>query len=196
MGILENWDVTIEELNEIIATRPSLRGILIGFLAEYKISKLWFSDKRITDLIRYDNHDRQRHGDFGLTYRGVRISVQVKSLQTVSVQKTPKGYTGTFQCDASDRRPARLPNGDVVETTCLVVGGFDLLAVNLFEFGQKWRFAFARNEDLPRTTHAKYTPEQQRHLLATSMRISWPLQAPFRDEPFILLDEIARTRRR
>ncbi|MGQ9548151.1 MAG: hypothetical protein ACUVSY_06395 [Roseiflexus sp.] len=29
----------------------------------------------------------------------------------------------------------------------LVVGGFDLLAVNLFEFEQKWRFAFAKNSE-------------------------------------------------
>jgi hypothetical protein len=54
-----------------------------------------------------------------------------------------------------------LPNGESVETTYLLVGGFDLLAVNLLEFGQEWRFAFAKNSDLPRTTSSKYTPEQR-----------------------------------
>jgi hypothetical protein len=42
-------------------------------------------------------------------------------------------------------------------TTNLVVGGFDLLAINLFEFGAEWRFAFAKNRDLPRSTFRKYT---------------------------------------
>jgi hypothetical protein len=190
MGLLEDWDTNLEELNEIIANRPSLRGILIGFLAEYKLSKLWFSDKRIVNLVRYDNHDRQKHGDFGFVYKGVPISVQVKSLQTKSIRKTESGYLGTFQCDASDRRQVRFPKGGVVETTCLLVGGFDLLAVNLFGFGNKWRFAFAKNQDLPRTTHKKYKPNQRKNLLATSMRITWPLGSPFREEPFTLLDEI------
>lgn len=134
MGLLEQWGITLDELNEILASRPSLRGILIGFVAEYKLSQMWFTDPRIDKLVRYENHDRTRSGDFGFLYKGLPISVQVKSLQTNSVRKTEMRYTGTFQCDASDRRPVRLPNGQVVETTCLVVGGFDLLAVNLFEF--------------------------------------------------------------
>ena len=82
-------------------------------------------------------------------YQGTPIAVQVKSLQTNSVRRTDKGYVGSFQCDASDKRPVRLPNGDVLQTTCLAVGGFDLVAVNLFEFGQQWRFAFAKNADPP-----------------------------------------------
>ncbi len=190
MGLLEQWGITLDELNEIVASRPSLRGILIGFIAEYKLSQIWFTDPRIERLVRYENHDRTRSGDFGFLYKGVPISVQVKSLQTNSVRKTNTGYTGTFQCDASDRRPVRLPNGAVVETTCLVVGGFDLLAVSLFEFGQQWRFAFARNSDLPRTRSSKYTSEQRQYLLATLIRITWPLQPPFYDEPFTVLDAI------
>jgi hypothetical protein len=72
-----------------------------------------------------------------------------------------------------------------------VVGDFDLLAVNLFEFEQEWRFAFAKNKDLPRSRSSKYTPQQQKYLLSTLMEITWPLKAPFQPEPFQLLDEIA-----
>jgi hypothetical protein len=196
MALLEQWGVTLDELNEILASRPSLRGILIGFLAEYKLARMWFTDPRIKRLERYENHDRTKPGDFGFWYKGVQISVQVKSLQTNSVRRTETGYVGTFQCDASDRRPVKLPDGQVVETTCLVIGGFDLLAVNLFEFGQEWRFAFARNADLPRTKSPKYTSEQRQYLLATSIRITWPLRPPFHEEPFQLLDQIAADRRR
>ncbi len=61
-----------------------------------------------------------------------------------------------FQCDASDKRLVKLPSGQEIETTCLVVGGFDLLAVNIFQFANQWKFAFAKNADLPRTTSRKY----------------------------------------
>jgi hypothetical protein len=191
MGILERWGVTLDEINDILAERPSVRGILLGFIAEYKLAQIWFSnDPRVDSLERYKNHDRTRAGDLGFRYKGVLVSVQVKSLQSSSVLKTETGYKGTLQCDASDRRLVHLPNGESVETTCLLVGGFDLLAVNLFEFGQEWRFAFAKNSDLPRTTSSKYTPEQREFLLATSVRITWPLQPPFYEDPFTVLDMI------
>jgi hypothetical protein len=190
MGLLEQWGVTHEELNRILADRPSLRGMLLGFVAEYKLCQMWFADPRVRQLERFDNHDRTRPGDFGFLYQGIAIRVQVKSLQSHSIRKTPQGYLGTFQCDASDKRRVRLPNGQWVETTCLVVGGFDLLAVNLFELEQTWRFAFARNTDLPRTRSSRYTPEQRRYLLATTIRITWPLQPPFSDDPFPVLETI------
>jgi hypothetical protein len=191
MGILERWGVTLDEINDILAERPSVRGILLGFIAEYKLAQIWFSnDPRVDSLERYKNHDRTRAGDLGFRYKGVLVSVQVKSLQSSSVLKTETGYKGTLQCDASDRRLVHLPNGESVETTCLLVGGFDLLAVNLFEFGQEWRFAFAKNSDLPRTKSSKYTPEQREFLLATSVRITWPLQPPFYEDPFTVLDMI------
>jgi hypothetical protein len=47
MGPLEQLGVSLSELNEILASRPSLRGILIGFIAEYKLTQMWFTDSRI-----------------------------------------------------------------------------------------------------------------------------------------------------
>jgi hypothetical protein len=55
---------------------------------------------------------------------------------------------------------------------------------------QTWRFAFARNTDLLRTRSSRYTPEQRRYLLATTIRITWPLQPPFSDDPFPVLETI------
>ena len=192
MGILDLWGVTIGELNEIVAASPSLRGFMFGYVSEYKLKKMWFSDERIHKLLKYDNHDRTRKSDVTFIYKGVEISVEVKSLQSASIGKAGETLTGKFQCDASDRRKASLPNGETLETTCLVVGEFDLLAVNLFDFEKRWRFAFARNRDLPRSEYKKYTSQQREHLLATLISITWPLQPPFQSEPFMLLDDIAR----
>jgi hypothetical protein len=82
MGIIEDWNISIEELNQILSTHSSIRGILSGFIAEYKSARLWFSDARIHTLRRDGNHDRRRPGDLGFTCQGVPISVQVKSLQS------------------------------------------------------------------------------------------------------------------
>lgn len=191
MGTLERWKLAVEELDEIISANPSLRGFMFGYVSEYKLRKMWFSDERISNLVKYDNHDRSRKGDISFTYKDVEISVEVKSLQTHSIRKVGSGYVGKFQCDASDRRQVILPNKQKVETTCLVVGEFDLLAVNLFEFEQEWRFVFAKNKDLPRSRFSGYRPQQQKYLLATLMEVTWPLKQPFHPEPFQLLDQIA-----
>jgi hypothetical protein len=183
-------------LSEIVSANPSLRGITFGYVAEYKLRKTWFADDRISDLVKYDDHDRARKGDIGFFYKGREIRVEVKSVQTNSIHKVGDEYVGRFQCDASDRRQVTLPNGQRVETTCLVVGEFDLLAVNLFGFEDEWRFAFAKNSDLPRSQHRKYTAKQRQYLLATSIEISLPLKPPFASEPFRLLDEIVREGKR
>ncbi len=118
----------------------------------------------------------------------------MKSLQTNSIQKVEEEHIGKFQCDASDRRRVTLPDGQQVETTCLVVGEFDLLAVSLFGFENEWRFAFAKNEALPRSKHKGYTEEQRIYLLATLVEVSWPLKSPFELEPYKLLEEIVQTK--
>lgn len=94
-----------------------------------------------------------------------------------------------------DRRTVALPDGSKLATTCLLAGGFDILAVNLFEFGHQWRFGFIRNKDLPRSRFRKYTDYQRKHLLATGVPVTWPLKPPFYGEPFTLLREIVRERR-
>jgi hypothetical protein len=196
MGIIEDWGLKIEELNEILSTRPSIRGMLSGFIAEYKLSKQWFSDSRIHAVKRYDNHDRKRLGDFGFMYRGLSYTIEVKSLQTNSVRATDNGFHGTVQIDASDKRKITLPNGEELATTCLIAGGFDVLAVNLFEFERKWTFAFAWNEELPRSTFKGYTDSQRKYLLSTSAKVRWPLEPPFTADPFRLLNRIAASRKR
>lgn len=190
--LLERWKLTPQELSEIISQNPSMRGLLMGYVAEYKLRKIWFSDDRVDGAHKYDDHDRSRPSDLEVHYNGVPVTIEVKSLQTASVRQTDGGFVGRFQCDASDRRRVELPNGETLQTTCLVVGQFDLLAVNLFAFREEWDFAFIRNQDLPRSRFRGYTQEQRQYLLATLVDITLPVQRPFESEPFRLLEEIAR----
>lgn len=176
--ILERWQLTPRELTEILDENPSLRGITLGYVAEYKARKIFESSRQVTGLRKPDDHDRTKKGDFIFTYKGREVSVEVKSLQTATVKPRKGGYAGKVPCDASDRRKVKLPNGREVETTCLLVGEFDLLAVNLFAFESVWRFIFARNESLPRSTFRRYPADVKEHLLATLIEVSWPVRPP------------------
>ncbi len=192
--LLNSWGITAAELSEIVAENPSMRGLMFGFVAEYKLKKEWLLRRGITNLERPRSHDRKQKCDFTFDYRGTNVKVEVKCLDTPKVRLKDGIYEGTFQCNASDTTEVVLPNGRRVTTNCLVVDGFDILAVCLFAFGNRWRFAFARNRDLPRTTWRGYTPAQQKYLLTSAMKISWPLQAPYVTDLFELLDGLVAER--
>jgi hypothetical protein len=144
--------------------------------------------RRLLRFARNDSAAQKRRLCPCQVYQGYESTFEVKSLQTLSVKREGETYAGNFQCDASDSRTITLPNGEQVKTTCLLVGEFDILAVNLFAFRGQWDFAFALNRDLPRSTYSGYTLKQRKYLLATSMKITWPAQPPFVTDPFILLD--------
>lgn len=201
--ILERWGITARQLTDLVDSNPSLRGMLLGYVAEMKLhEQLLCASSEIEDAGKADDHDRGTKGDRIITYRGEIVKVEAKSLQTNSICRKTDETTGeTFwvgkaQVDASDRRTVTLPDGSTLETTCLLCGEFDLLAVNCFEFEQEWRFAYARNVDLPRSTYRKYTEYQREHLLATLVTVTWPPKPPFYSDPLPLLDGIVRDRHR
>lgn len=192
--LLNAWGLTRAELSEVVAENPSMRGLMFGFVAEYKLKKNWLLRPGIADLIRPSSHDRKQKFDFGFAYKGEDVRVEVKCLDTPKVRYADGIYTGTFQCNASDSREIELPNGEKVTTNCLAVGGFDVLAVALFAFRKKWEFAFALNDELPHTTWQKYPKRQQKYLLKSTMDISWPLTPPFADDLFVVLNRLVSKR--
>lgn len=189
-NILHRWGLTAEELTQIIDANPSMRGMLFGYVAEYKLQRMYFEDPRITALVKDDDHDRKSKGDIRINYRGASFRVECKSLQTNLIKKHETGFSATYQCDASDSRVVRFSDGSEVKTTCLLTGEFDIVAVNLFTLEEEWRFAFALNRDLPRSRYRKYSELQQRELIASSIKIAYPLEPPYEDDPFVLLDRL------
>lgn len=192
--ILERWDITAEELTEVVDNNPSLRGMIIGYLAELKLERLWLTGPDFSDLYKADDHDRTKHGDRTVRYKGHEFVFESKSLQTASIRHRDGIWTGKAQVDASDRRTITLPDSSTVTTTCLQVGSFDILAVNVFAFQDEWRFVFAKNDDLPRSRYRNYTEYQRQHLLATLATVTWPPQPPFSEEPFTLMNELIQER--
>lgn len=193
---LERWGITVQELDSVVVANPSLRGMMLGYISELKLRQLLSGDKRIERMWKEDDHDRRKKGDLWVRYKGVDITLEVKSLQTNTVVQTAAGFSGKFQCDGSDRRKLVFTDPSFeLETTLLQVGEFDVLAVGLFEFGQQWRFGFAKNSDLPRSTYAKYPEGVRQRLLKSLMPVTWPLQHPYQADPFLILDEVVELKR-
>jgi hypothetical protein len=193
--ILQRWSITPEELTAVVDGSPSLRGMILGYVAEMKLRNLLLSDGRINEVRKPDDHDRRKKGDLVVTYRNQEIKVESKSLQTNSIRRLENGrFTGKVQCDASDSRFVTLPSGRRLQTTCLLVGEFDVLAASLFAFEDKWHFTFALNRDLPRSSFRGYTKYQRSHLLASLVPVTWPPEPPFVSDPFVLLDRLLQSR--
>jgi len=197
--ILDRWEITAEALTKAIDDNPSLKGMLFGYIAETKLVERLRRNPAVTSLVKDDDHDRRKKGDHRLTYREQEFVVETKSLQTNSIKERPDGTkVGAAQCDASDRRDVVFADGTKLTTTNLLVGEFDILAINIFGFTGTWKFVFARNDKLPRSTYRKYTEQQRSQLLATLIPVTWPLDPEdiFTEDIFELLDELIEERSR
>lgn len=195
-SILDHWEVTEAELTKVVNDNPSLRGMLFGYIAEVKLTELLEALDDCSESFKYDDHDRTRKGDRVIRYRGESIVLESKSLQTNMVERTDEGFRGKAQVDASDRREVAFPDGSVLNTTLLLAGEFDVLAVNVFAFEDRWRFLFARNRDLPRSRFKRYSAAQRELLLASLVEVTSPPKPPFTEDLPPLLDEVLADRRR
>lgn len=188
--ILERWGITARQLTELVNDNPSLRGILLGYVAEHKFQELVEKHPHISGSRKHDDHDRSRKNDRVITYKGMEFSIEVKSLQTNLIRQEGGRWIGRAQVDASDRREVRLRNGRKLNTTLLLFGQFDILAVNCFAFENKWNFAFALNRDLPKSTFKKYTQAQRDQLISSLVPVTWPPEPPFVSDPFSLVERL------
>ena len=198
-SFFDRLGITVEDFNQIAKANPSLRGVIIGYVAETMLRRTFEGDSRVTGLAKDDDHDRTKKGDLNVIYKDRSFTFESKSLQTNSIKRPPKSgdylAVATFQCDASDCRDITLKNGHKVKTTCLEVGEFDIVAVNLFALEHKWQFAFALNNDLPRTNSSKYSEEDKPFLLATLPKITWPVEWPYVLDPFVLMEHLLSGRK-
>ncbi len=193
-GILEIWKLLPDELTMIVNENPSLRGMLLGYVAEYKLREMLLSEDGINYLGKPDDHDRTSKGDHVIEYQGQRFAIESKSLQSRMIEKDGNIWRGKAQVDASDRRSIVLQDGRQIATTLLQVGEFDVLAVNCFAFEQEWNFVFGRNSDLPRSTYRRYPPQVRNQLIASLVSVSWPPEPPFTDNLIVILEQLLSER--
>jgi hypothetical protein len=176
-------------LIEVLRDRPSLRGMVYGFLAEIQLGR-WLHQVGIPlDTHLVDDDHAKTKSDRTIPYNGRRYTIQVKSMQTNSIREVdPGAFRAGVQCDGSDRREVTLPNGNTVLTTNYVTGEFMVLATALHPFTGSWDFAFRLNSTLERTTSSRYAKADRQYLLKTMVGITWPLQEPWTADLLGLLD--------
>lgn len=173
--------VSPEDLVTSIKRAPSLRGMILGYIAEEMFEKylpVKYGFISSDDIEKHDDHNRQ----FNKSDRTIRVDgrlyrIQLKSVQTNSIKRNLQ--TGLLQADvqndASDSRTIHLPSGRSVTTNCYARGDYDILAVPLFPFTGEWSYAYKRNIDCRATSSDKYLAEDACFLLATTEIITWPL---------------------
>lgn len=184
-----------ETIFRVIEENPSLRGFVYGYVSEMQFERHYLkARKSIEGFSKDDNHQKTR-ADRTVIFEGKSITIQIKSVQTNSIRFASGKFAAKVQNDASDRRRVTLPGGVTLETTCYLVGEYDILAVSLHPFTGRWRFAFKENSKLLRTTSEKYSPAQQQHLLATLETIEYPLDPTWTEDFEAILKTIRRQKR-
>ncbi|MBL8448581.1 MAG: hypothetical protein JNM32_01505 [Dechloromonas sp.] len=182
-----------EELVSAIKRAPSLRGMILGYIAEEMFEKHVLNENPdISHVQKHDDHDRSvNKSDRDFRYNGRKYSIQLKSVQTNSIAWLPEDevLVADVQNDASDRRAITLPNGHKVETTNYAIGDYDILAVPLFPFSGEWEFAYKRNRDCRLTDSKKYSEEDKQYLLPTTEKLHYPLSDGWTTDLPSLLDD-------
>jgi hypothetical protein len=184
-----------EDLVASIKRAPSLRGMILGYIAEEMFEKYApqkYDSISPADIEKHDDHDRKfNKSDRTITTNGRIYRIQLKSIQTNSIKRNLE--TGLLQADvqndASDARTVVLPNGSKIVTICYARGDYDILAVPLFPFTGRWDYAYKSNLDCRSTTSNKYSIEDSRFLLSTTEIITWPLDGNWTTELSNLLND-------
>jgi hypothetical protein len=190
-NILEKWGISVEELSKAILENGSLRGMVFGYVAEIKLRELLEANSDVSFVTKDNDHNRKQKGDLRIVFKGHEFVLESKSLQTNSIKQFPDGsWRGKTQVDGSDRRTVKFADGSSLETTLLLLGEFDVLAVNCFAFENCWFWLFARNYDLPHSSFSRYTPTQQAGLLASLVEVTKPAKGIFTTDLFGLLDSM------
>jgi hypothetical protein len=84
--LLDMFDVSLDFLSQVVLDNPSLRGMILGYLAEAKLREILAGHGRASSFRKDDDHDRKKKGDLVVTYQGFEFKIEVKSLQTNSVE--------------------------------------------------------------------------------------------------------------
>lgn len=187
-NIFDEWQISPEELTDLIQRQPSLRSMLIGHVGRFQLKRLL--SRHVTSIEEQDNHNRERRGSITVRYRNKRISIRSCTVQSNSIRKRDNITKASFQCDGSDRRPVKV-GSETVETTCVLSTDFDVVGVSLYPICKRWEFAFAATKDMNKTK-SKTIPVAQRGLfLATQHPISYPVEAPYTTDFIKLFERVS-----
>lgn len=85
-SLLDLWGISAEYFTDLVNSNPSLRGMIVGYIAERKLKDLFDHHNRTEAHRKDDDHDRTKKGDLVVTYKGEEFRIEVKSLQTNQIE--------------------------------------------------------------------------------------------------------------
>ena len=85
-NLLRDWEISSKQISSLINQNPSLRGMLLGYVAELKLKELISVLPDISYTYKFDDHDRKKKSDLYIIYRGKAFDVESKSLQTNTIK--------------------------------------------------------------------------------------------------------------
>lgn len=204
-----DWRLDPEEFNRIVHQNSNALSAIYGYVAEERLREMFLEDDpRVENIRSPEDQDSADKGDWAFEWRGEPMKIEVKSLQTHTIEKVDSEQTRLDDSDqqavewkagfhlkgTSDQRTVRY-DGEEYSTTLMNVeeSDVDVMAVNLYRIKDQWRFAFLKVEDLPRSK-GNYPDGLRKQLARSQIRLTVPLREPFTDDPYELMDEVLEER--
>lgn len=198
------WEMTVQDFNRAV-NNANCYSSIFGYIAQERFIQRWLEGHaKITVVTSPRDHDRRDQGDYIINYGGEELRLEVKSLKADTIVR-PSNETldgdeerlkAKFQIFASDRSKVYEYDGEEYQTVLYSIEDFtpDIIAVNMYRFDEEWEFGFVRPEDLPRTPAKKFPEGLREKLMKSQPEITKPLREPYRDNLYVLLDEIIEER--
>lgn len=141
---------TMDDLQELIEENSSLRGYLQGYLAERALRAQILRIPGVESVTKIPDRDQEK-GDFKVLYRGVPMTIEVKSVMTDSIKEDILSQTwqGSVMVKNTDKREVSVEGLGTIATTKLERGQFDILAICCFAVSGEWDFLFIENRFIP-----------------------------------------------
>jgi hypothetical protein len=205
-----DWKLDPEEFNHIIHDNSNALSAIFGYVAEERLREDYLEDDdRVSNIRSPEDQDSSDKGDWAFEWRGEKMKIEVKSLQTHTIEEVdspqstltddgqePIKYRAGFHLKGtSDQRKVTF-EGEEFNTTLMNVEetDVDIMAANLYKLKDKWDFAFLRVDDLPRSK-GNYPNGLREQLARSQIKLTVPLQEPFRRDLYELMDEILQERK-
>lgn len=204
-----DWRLDPDEFNRIVHQNSNALSAIYGYVAEERLREMFLEDDpRVRHIRSPEDQDSADKGDWAFEWRGEPMKIEVKSLQTHTIEKVDSNQTTLGDGDepaveweagfhlkgTSDQRTIRY-DGEEHSTTLMnvVESDVDIMAVNLYRIEDQWRFAFLKVEDLPRSK-GNYPDGLREQLARSQVKLTVPLREPFTDDPYELMDEVLSER--
>lgn len=204
-----NWQLSPDEFNRIIDKNSNALSAIYGYVAEERLREMFLEDDdRVKFLRSPEDQDDDDKGDWAFQWRGEPMKIEVKSLQTHTIEEVdtsqetltegegePVRYRAGFHLKGtSDQRTVK-HEGEEYETTLMNVekSDVDIMAVNLYKLKDEWDFAFIKVKDLPRS-RGNYPDGLKQQLAKSLIRLTVPLEEPFTTDIYGLMDEVLEER--